>query len=94
MYINPLGAGVSSQLPLVGGGISPPCLTSELWSEKCEVAIESPQRGDSNAILKLFKQGQMLGQGQGKGQSRLFSPYRLPRPDQRQLQAQTLRKCY
>ena len=35
----------------------------------------------------------MLVQGQVKGQSWLFSPYRLPSPDQRQLQALGLRKC-
>ena len=61
---------------------------------KREAAIESSQRGDSKAILKFSQQGQMLGQGRVKGQGWLFSPYWLPKPDQRQLQAQTLRKCY
>ena len=34
----------------------------------------------------------MLGPGRVKGQRGLFPPYRLLRPDQRQLQVQTLRE--
>ena len=53
--INPRGAGVSRQPPLAGGGgrISPPL--SDFWTimptAKRESAIDSYQRGDSNAIL-------------------------------------------
>ena len=56
--INPRGAGVSSQPPLAGGGgrISPAPLSNFRTtrpSAKREVAIESSQQGDSNAILNI-----------------------------------------
>ena len=78
-----LGSPASFRCLVGGGRISPPPsnFRTNRRSEKREAAIESSQRGDSNAIFKLPLQGQMLGQGQVKDQSGLFSPYRLPRPD-------------
>ena len=56
MTINPDGAGVSSHIPLAGGGayIAPlPYFRTNRRIEECEAAIESSQREDSNAILKF-----------------------------------------
>ena len=54
---NPGGAGVSSHLPLAGGGggvYRPlPYFRTNRRSEETEAAIESFQQGDSNAILKF-----------------------------------------
>ena len=55
--LNPAGAGVSSHLPLAGGGganIAPlPNFRTNRRSEEREAAIESSQREDSNTILKF-----------------------------------------
>ena len=56
MYLNPGGAGVSSHIPLAGGGgVYRPLsnFRTNRRSEEREAAIESSQRDDSNEILKF-----------------------------------------
>ena len=59
------------------GEIHPSVLTSELigGESRTVVTIESSQRVDFKAMLKVCLEGQMSRQGQVKRKSRLFSSY-------------------
>ena len=56
--VNPCSAGVSSHLPLAGGGgvyrHPPSNFRNNRQSEEHEAAIEGSQRWDSNAVLKFL----------------------------------------